>query len=312
MTTLKATAHSGYENLGRHLMKPDENEVVEVEAFGVSEDAVTGVAELHAMSKALSRRGTRRTLLHVSINPRCELGEDGWSHAWELYEEEFGLVGRAYVQARHVKRRANGTRVTHCHRVYSTLDPVKRTVVNLDNMYARHEAVARAIEYDCYGPEVAMTQGRHNRHAALILHRRERDDVVQAMLAQGLCDGAPSFASAKHDLTKAEIEQQQRTGVDVPKLAAQVCALYQRFADRPVDFLAALYGAGYAVKRGERGWSLIDKAGAVHGLGRLINRAAKQQGLTLRLRQADVDRFFAGVDVERLAKEPVRNFVCEA
>ena len=88
----------------------------------------------------------------------------------------------------------------------------------------------------------------------------------------------------------------------MPKLAAQVCALYQRFADRPVELLAALYGAGYAVKRGDRGWSLIDKAGTVSGLGRLINRAAKRQGLTLRLRQADVDRLFAGVDVERLAQ----------
>ena len=302
MTTLKATAHSGHGNLGRHLMKTDENELVEITAFGVSDDAITGVAELHALSQALSRRGTRRTLLHVSINPRHELGEEGWCHAWELYEEEFGLVGRAYVQARHVKRRANGTKVTHCHRVYSTVDPAKRTVVNLDDMYARHEAVARAIEYDRYGPQVPMTKGRHNRHAALILQRRGRDDVVQAMLAQGLCDGAPGFASAKAGLSKDEVEQQERTGVNVPKLAAQVCALYQRFADRPIDFLAALYGAGHAVKRGDRGWSLIDKAGAVHGLGRLINRAAKQQGLPLRLRQADVDRFFAGVDVEPLAR----------
>ena len=216
MTTLKAKAHSGYENLGRHLMKTDENEVVEIDAFGVSDDAITGVAELHALSKALSRRGTRRTLLHVSINPRYELGEDGWSHAWELYEQEFGLVGRAYVQARHVKRRANGSKITHCHRVYSTIDPVKRTVVNLDDMYARHEAVARAIEYDCYGPEVPMTKGRHNRHAALILHRRGRDDAVQSMLAQGLCDGAPSFAADKPDLTKAEVEQQQRTCIFQP------------------------------------------------------------------------------------------------
>ena len=302
MTTLKATAHSGYENLGRHLMKTDENEFVEITAFGVSDDALTGVAELHALSQALSRRGTRRTLLHVSINPRYELGEDGWSHGWELYEEEFGLVGRAYVQARHVKRRANGTKVTHCHRVYSTVDPVKRTVVNLDHMYARHEAVARAIEHDCYGPQELMTKGRHNRHAAQILQQRGRDDAVQVMLAQGLCDGAPSFASEKPDLSKVELEQQRRTGVDVPRLAAQVCALYKRYAYQPIEFLAALYGNGYAVKRGDRGWSLIDKAGGVHGLGRLINRAAKQQGLPLRLRQADVDRFFAGVDVEPLAR----------
>ena len=60
MTTLKAKAHSGYENLGRHLMKTGENEVVEIAAFGVSDDAITGVAELHALSKSMSRRVDQR------------------------------------------------------------------------------------------------------------------------------------------------------------------------------------------------------------------------------------------------------------
>jgi hypothetical protein len=111
----------------------------------------------------------------------------------------------------------------------------------------------------------------------------------------------PAFASDHPEPTKSEIEQQRRTEVDVGKLALQVFKLYGQFANRPIDFLAALYGAGYTVKRGDRGWSLIDKAGAVHGLGRLVNRAAKAQGQNLRLRQADVERFFQGIDVERLA-----------
>lgn len=303
MTTLKATIHSGYDNLGRHLIKTEDNESVEIAAFGVSPDSITGVAELHALSKARSRRGTRRTLLHISINPKRELTDAQWQHAWDVYEAQFGLVGREYVQARHVKARADGSRITHCHRVYTTIDPVKRTVVNLDNQFARHEAVARSVEYDGYGPTVPMTQGRHNRHAALILQAQGRSDVVQAMLAQGLCEGPPAFASDHPEPKKPEIEQQRRTGVDVGKLALQVFRLYGRFADKPiVAFLAALYGAGYTVKRGDRGWSLIDQAGGVHGLGRLINRAAKAQGQDLRLRQADVERLFQGMEVERLAR----------
>ena len=302
MTTLKATIHSGYDNLGRHLIKTEDNESVEVAAFGVSPDSITGVAELHALSKARSRRGTRRTLLHISINPTRELSAVQWQHAWDVYEAQFGLVGREYVQARHVKARTDGSKITHCHRVYTTIDPGKRTVVNLDNQFARNEAVARTVEYDCYGPTVPMTKGRHNRHAALILQAQGRSDVVQAMLAQGLCEGPPAFASENSEPTKSEIEQQRRTGVDVGKLALQVLNLYGRFADKPIAFLAALYGAGYTVKRGDRGWSLIDKTGAVHGLGRLINRAAKAQGQDLRLRQADVERFFQGIDVERLAR----------
>jgi hypothetical protein len=301
MTTLKATIHSGYDNLGRHLIKTEDNESVEVAAFGVSPDSITGVAELHALSMARSRRGTRRTLLHTSINPTRELTDAQWQHAWDVYEAQFGLAGREYVQARHVKARADGSKITHCHRVYATIDPVKRTVVNLDNQFARNEAVARTVEYDCYGPTVPMTKGRHNRHAAWILQAQGRSDVVQAMLTQGLCEGSPAFASDHPEPTKSEIEQQRRTEVDVGKLALQVFKLYGQFADRPIDFLAALYGAGYTVKRGDRGWSLIDKAGAVHGLGRLVNRAAKAQGQNLRLRQADVERFFQGIDVERLA-----------
>jgi len=299
---IKSTAHGGHVLLGRHLVKTDQNESVEIRTSrGLPTDSASACAALHAISQSLSRRGTSRTLLHVSINPDCVMmSEEFWNTAWLEYESEFGLTGRPYIEAIHVKRRSTGVSAEHRHRVYSSVDPLARTVVNLDNSYSRQEAVARTIEHKL---GLRMVKGRHNRKAAALLKSKGCDDVATAMSESGLLNGPPALAS--FDVPAETLRERQmagRTGMSVPQMSQVVYQAWKQYTDAR-EFRDALLLDGITIKKGDKGvWVALHESGATSSLKRLLDRASKAAGQPLHIPQADIDARLVGLDREAIAQ----------
>jgi hypothetical protein len=130
----------------------------------------------------------------------------------------------------------------HIHVVWSRIDLDQMRSVSDSHNYRRHEEVARDLERRFDHPRV---QGAHH----------ERDGVERP-------DRTPS---------RAELRQEERTGIKGKDVKAEVSALY-RSSDWARSFMTALEEAGYVVAKGDRrDFVLIDRECGVHSLARRID-----------------------------------------
>ena len=287
-----AVTGGGGPALGRHLVNPDHNDDVRAgSSRGLMAEMVDGqVAELTDMAEA---SGHKAPLRHVHASPPPGVSWDGdqWDAYWALYEQAMGLEGCAFSEAIHDKHGADG-RPPHRHRVYLALTE-RGTLVRIGHDYAKQEAVSRITEHDT---GAAFVRGAHNVRAATFARQLGRDDVVDAMQAAGLLDGA----RARADLSPMDRAQQERTHVSKRDVAATVAQAWAASDGGPA-FAAALAEQGLRLARGEKCPVVVDATGNIHAVTRMLNMAAKADG-QLATRAADVAARLDGVALPSVAE----------
>ena len=204
--------------------------------------------------------GTRceKSLYHAAISPEPphRLTPEQRAEAIDALEEKLGLTGHARVVVMHEKLGRE-----HIHVVWSRIDLDKMKSVSDSHNYRKHEEVARDLERR-FGHE--RVQGAHH----------ERDGVERP-------DRTPS---------RAELRQEERTGIKGKDVKAEVTAAFQA-SDDAEAFQAALEDDGYILAKGDRrDFVIVDRAGGIHSLARRIDG----------MKAAELREFMAPIDRESL------------
>lgn len=250
---IKGKSRGNGAQLGQYLVSPGENERVQVvEISGLSASDVPGaLIEMDALS--LGAR-TEKGLYHAQINtPANErLTEAQRARAVDELEKALGLTGQPRVVVIHEKKGRE-----HIHVVWSRIDLEHMRAIPDSHNFAKHEAVARALERE-FGH--SRVQGAH----------AERD-------------GTPR---PKRTPSRAEMEQEKRTGLSTQQVTEEITALW-RSTDSGKAFAAALTEAGYVLARGDRrDFVIVDLKGGTHSLARRIEGVRVKD---VRERMADLD-----------------------
>lgn len=194
-------------------------------------------------------------IYHVSLSPERPIEPKEWSRSWALYEAEFDLEKRPYVEVTHEKEGR-----LHKHRAYYALDERGRGL-NISHSYPRNEKVARVMEHE-FGH--TMTAGRHNRSVMKRLEIEGKGAVSDWMESQKADQLARPAAAKSFD----DHRQEQRTQWPKKQAQADVREIYER-ADNGKSFETALIERGYFLAQGEnRPWVVLDPRGGIHSAPR--------------------------------------------
>ena len=234
---IKGKSRAGPQQLATHLGNAEKNERVElVETRGtVAEDLRGALLEMAALAA-----GTRceKPLYHAAISPEPphRLTPEQRAEAIDALEQRLGLTDHARVVVMHEKLGRQ-----HIHVVWSRIDLEHMRSVSDSHNYRKHEEVARDLERR-FGHD--RVQGAHH----------EREGVARP-------ERTPS---------RAELQQQERTGIIGTKVREEVTAAF-RASDGPEAFRAALEDQGYLLARGDRrDFVIVNRLGGVHSLARRI------------------------------------------
>lgn len=269
-----ATRGDGGPYIVRHLLtqgigaiEPGANDTAEITASRglLSEDLDGMVRELVARG----RHGrTDRPLIHVHADPPPDQDwiSVQWGRWWSLYEDEFDLADRPFVEVTHHKHGRE-----HRHRLYLAVR-ADGAIVNLSHEYARREKLSRIAEYET-GSRFVL--GRHNRAVHRRLLEEGRENVAAAMAAAGLLD-----APRPEAVSPQARQQAERTGMDLATVDAAVLLAWQASDGGPA-LVAALAAAGLHLVMGTKEVLVADRDGRLHPnpLGKLLGRVSKAAGL---------------------------------
>lgn len=262
---VKGAARSGPKQLANYLMrvytplKGDKAELIELHA--PTENLVETFRDWQVLAEG-TRQG-RDGLYHAQINPAAEYARtmtpEQWKRAADLLGEELGLKDQPRALVIH-----EGNGRPHLHVVWQRTDIDTMKLVSDSNNYLAHERASQRMELE-FGHE--FVPGKH----------AKRDRKQQ-----------PEFPKA--EISHAEWQQAERTGLDPKARKAQITALH-RAADSGPAFKAALEDAGYILAKGDRrDFVIVDDAGESHSLSRQIKG----------VKAKDLRDFMAGVDPARL------------
>ncbi|WHQ68651.1 relaxase/mobilization nuclease domain-containing protein [Methylorubrum extorquens] len=271
--------------LARHLMKPENDEVVVIQARGLGSPDIRGqIRELVAMS--LGGR-TDQPIYHLHVDPEDGIQDNAGARArwWALFEAEFGLAGQPYCGVEHYKKDRR-----HEHRVYSLVRP-SGAVVDLRHDFARREKVSRIVEFEHGMPR--PTPSKHSRAIVAALREAGRDDVAGWMEASGTTTAARPVAR----LSPQERLIQERTGVSLDDLRAAALAAWRESVDGP-GFIEALRRRGLSLREGRSGPVVVDATGTAHLATRLVGAAARRADGT-RIPAAEVKDRLAGLTLSK-------------
>lgn len=249
--------------LARHLMKPENDEVLVIPARGLGSPNIRGqIQELRALS--LGGR-TDKPIYHLHVDPEDLIPDNAGARArwWFLFEREFGLTQQPYCGVEHYKRDRR-----HEHRVYSLVRPSGQ-VVDLAHDFVRREKVSRIVEFEFGAPAV---RSKHARAIERALREDGRHDVADWLAASGTLEAECPVARA----TPQERLIEERTGVPLDDLRAAALAAWQASSDGE-GFLAALRARGLDLRQGRSGPVVVDRTGTAHLATRLIGAAARRQ-----------------------------------
>lgn len=251
---VKGGSRSGPQQLADHLRRTDANERVEVlELHAGTDDLAATFRDWQVLSEAT--RGSKG-LYHVNIDPdaRYVMTPAQWARAVEVLEQELGLTGQPRAVVMHEKKGRQ-----HIHVVWARTDLETMTLREDGFNYDAHERASLRMEQE-FGHE--HVPGKH----------AKRDREKQ-----------PDFPRA--EITHAEWQQAERTGISIDERKAQITAIKESCDSGPA-FRAAVEEAGYVLARGDkRGFVLVDGEGEVHVLSRQIGMKAP----ALRAFMAEVD-----------------------
>lgn len=264
--------------LARHLMKPENDEVVVIAPRGLGSRDIRGqIQELRALS--LGGR-TDKPIYHLHVDPEDLIIDNAGARArwWALFEREFGLTQQPYCGVEHYKKDRR-----HEHRVYSLVRPSGQ-VVDLAHDFARREKVSRIVEFEFGAPAV---RSKHARAIERALREDGRHDVADWLAASGTFEADRPVARA----TPQERLIEERTGVPLDDLRAAALAAWRASTDAD-EFVEGLRERGLDLRQGRSGPVVVDRTGTAHLATRLIGAAA---------RRADGTRIPAAAVRERLA-----------
>lgn len=252
---VKGGSRGGPRQLADHLQRTDTNERMEVlELDSGLDDLAATFRDWQTLSEGT--RG-RKGLYHVNIDPeaRYDMTRAEWTRAVEILAEELSLEGQPRAVVFHEK---NGRQ--HVHVVWCRTDLDTMTMRSDSHNYQAHERASLRMEKE-FGHE--HVPGKH----------AKRDRAKQ-----------PEFPRA--DISHAEHQQAERTGLSAHERRAQMAALKES-CDSGTAFKAAVEDAGYILARGDtRDFVLIGPDGGTSDLSRDL----KMKAAETRAFMADVDR----------------------
>lgn len=236
---IKGASRAGPKQLSRHLGRTDTNERVAVLELH-SPSGSLGEAFRDWQALAAGTKGTKG-LYHANIDPdaRYKMTPEQWTRAVDVLEEELGLTGQPRAVVLHEK---NGRE--HIHVVWQRTDIDTMRLRSDSHNYQAHERASARLEQE-FGHE--HVPGKH----------AKRDREAQ-----------PELPSS--EITHAEWQQSERSGIDPRARKEQITALFEA-SDTGSAFHAALQDAGYLLARGDRrDFVLLDSDGEIYGLRRQI------------------------------------------
>lgn len=236
---IKGASRAGPKQLSRHLGRTDTNERVAVLELH-SPSGSLGEAFRDWQALAAGTKGTKG-LYHANIDPdaRYKMTPEQWTRAVDVLEEELGLTGQPRAVVLHEK---NGRE--HIHVVWQRTDIDTMRLRSDSHNYQAHERASARLEQE-FGHE--HVPGKH----------AKRDREAQ-----------PELPSS--EITHAEWQQSERSGIDPRARKEQITALFEA-SDTGSAFHAALQDAGYLLARGDRrDFVLLDSDGEIYSLRRQI------------------------------------------
>ena len=226
-TTVGSVSHA--RQLGQHLLKRDENELVQVhELSGVAtQDLIKGLADMQRLSELTQGK---TGLFHVAINPQAhhsgELTPEQWQGCLSKIENEFALSGQPRAVVQHIK---DGR--SHYHVVYQLTDPETCKLKRLSMFKIRCKGLGESLERE-FGHE------RTNRE--------------------------PGRKSYSRD----EQQQAKRRGETVKDRREAIREIFEASRDSK-DFEKRLAAAGYSIAKGDRAaLVMVNGQGDVFNLSR--------------------------------------------
>lgn len=236
---IKGASRAGPKQLSRHLTRTDTNERVAV----LELQSPTGSLHEALRDWQTLADGTRgiKGLYHANIDPAAQyqMTPEQWARAVDVLEQELGLQGQPRVVIMHEKNERQ-----HIHVVWQRTDIDTMTLRSDSQNYQAHERASSRLERE-FGHE--LVPGKHA--------KRDRD-------------AQPEFPSS--EITHAEWQQSERSGIDPRARKDQITSLYEA-SDTGTAFKAALADAGYTLAQGDRrDFVLIDQNGEVLSLRRQI------------------------------------------
>lgn len=226
-TTVGSVSHA--RQLGQHLLKRDENELVQVhELSGVAtQDLIKGLADMQRLSELTQGK---TGLFHVAINPQAhhsgELTPEQWEGCLSKIENEFSLSGQPRAVVQHIK---DGR--SHYHVVYQLTDPDTCKLKRLSMFKIRCKSLGESLERE-------LGHERTNRE--------------------------PSRKSYSRD----EQQQAKRRGETVKDRRETIREIFEASRDSK-DFEARLAAAGYTIAKGDRAaLVMVNGQGDVFNLSR--------------------------------------------
>lgn len=274
---IKSSQRTGAKQLAAHLTKTIDNGEAQTVAITGSryllvDSTVRDVLDDMTMMAAAAPR-CQKHLYHVSISPDQSMTNKSWAKAWQLYEQEFGLQGRAYIEVTHGK----GNRPPHKHRVYERVDETGKALL-LSHTKIRNEKVARLAEYHLGHP---LTIGKHNRAIAKRLMAEGKHPIVHWLEQSPALTIQRPVAVQNH----TDYQQAKRTGIPTAQVQADLNTFYQQTTNGQT-FRTAIATHGYTLARGDRrDLVIVDKNGGVHS----PRRRLKVKAAELKARWADID-----------------------
>jgi hypothetical protein len=272
---VKGAARAGPTQLGNYLMRlyasADKNEYTELLELQSPWATPETPSRERAAAQLVRTFGDWQTLAegtkqgrdglyHAQISPAATyaMTTEQWIRAADILGEELGLKDQQRMVVLH-----GGEDRPHIHVVWARTDIDTMKLCPDSHNYLAHERASQRMELE-FGHE--FVPGKH----------AKRDREKQ-----------PEFPRA--EMTTAECQQAERTGIDPARRKEQITALKQA-SDSARAFKAGLEEQGYILARGKRGFVLVDEAGEIYSLSRQI------RGITA----AELREFMKGIDLQTL------------
>jgi hypothetical protein len=236
---IKGGSRGGPEQLAKHLLRADTNEMVEIiESLWVKQELVETLRDWQILSEGTQGK---KGLYHVNIDPAEDyvMSMEQWQRSVDVLEKELGFEGQPRVVVMHQKHGRQ-----HVHVVWARTDIDTMTLKEDSFNYVKHERASKKLELE-FGHE--PVPGKH----------AKRDRKKQ-----------PEFPRAEYD--HAEWQQGERTSVDPEQRKDEITALRQA-SDSAEAFKAGLEDQGYILARGDKvPFVIVDQAGETYSLAKQL------------------------------------------
>jgi hypothetical protein len=245
---IKGKSFSHAIDFARHLMRTDQNDLVEILELddGLAASSVeSALVEFQTIAETTTN--AQKGLYQASINPQEheQLTREQWTKAIAILEEELGLKGQPRVVVLHEKEGRE-----HVHIVWQRAHLESGKVISDSHNYEKHERAARKIEREF---ALEVTRG---------VHVRVDDEPLPIQKA-----------------SQQEVQQGQRSGLDIRDIQKLITPIYEN-ARTGREFIQGIEEEGYYLARGDNKniYMLVDPMGESYRLSSAL-KGHKMSGI---------------------------------